>query len=67
MPAVLNDIPCDACFGRHTLCFPARCLGRMAELRVRLPAARRTVQLPLSAGNKPSGRVRGAVILRKVT
>ena len=70
MPAVLNNVPCDACLGRHTLCFPsADSLDAWRSYEYDCPAARRRVELPLTvAGNKPSTeRVRGAVILRQVT
>ena len=70
MPAVLNNIPCDACRGHHTLCFPrADSLDAWRSYEYECPTEKRTVQLPMkSAGNKPSTvRARGAVILRQVT
>ena len=70
MPAVLNNTPCEACGGQHTLCFPrADALDAWRSYEYDCPTAKRTVQLPLSsAGNKVSTeRTRGAVILRQVT
>jgi hypothetical protein len=69
MPAVFNNIACEACGGQHTLCFPrADSLDAWRSYEYDCPTAERRVELPLSvAGNKPSReRVRGAVILRQV-
>lgn len=70
MPAVLNDVPCEACRGRHSLCLPrSDALDAWRGYEYECPVVGRTVLLPLSsAGEKQSKqRVRGAVILRQVT
>jgi len=69
MPAVLNDVHCEACGGRHTLCFPcADALDPWRGYEYQCPIIEKTVLLPLSStGEKPSTRrVRGAVMLRQV-
>jgi hypothetical protein len=70
MPAVLNNTPCTACGGRHTLCFPrAEALDAWRSYEYDCPTVEQTVELPLSyGGKKPSNeRVRGSVTLRQVT